>query len=96
MTEGEFIRFYKTGNLSRSYKEAKEKINLFWDVLLKALEEDKKVVLKDWGMFEKREVKPRKILIPAWKEVGYTETKEVIKFKAGKGFLKIVNGDIDE
>ena len=43
MTEGEFIRFYKKRNLSRSYKEVKEKIDIFWTVLLKALDEDGKV-----------------------------------------------------
>ncbi|RGJ21328.1 HU family DNA-binding protein, partial [Fusobacterium varium] len=56
MTEGEFIRFYKKRNLSRSYKEVKEKIDIFWTVLLKALDEDGKVLLKDWGAFEKKEV----------------------------------------
>ena len=53
MTEGEFIRFYKKRNRIKSHKEVKEKIDLFWDVLLKALEEDKKVVFKDWGVFKK-------------------------------------------
>ena len=37
MTEKEFIKFYKKRNLSRSYKEVKEKIDLFWDTILKAL-----------------------------------------------------------
>ena len=53
MTEGEFIRFYKKRNRIKSHKKVKEKIDLFWNVLLKALEEDKKVVFKDWGVFKK-------------------------------------------
>ena len=40
MTEGEFIRFYKKRNNSKSHKEVREKIDLFWNVLLKALDED--------------------------------------------------------
>ena len=68
MTEGEFIRFYKNKNKSKSHKEVKEKIDLFWDALLKALEEDKR----------------------------YTDPKEVIKFRAGKGLIKMVEGDADE
>ena len=56
MKEGEFIKFYKERNLSRNYKEVKEKIDLFWTVVLKALAEDGKVSLKDWGVFEKKEV----------------------------------------
>ena len=96
MTEGEFVRFYKKRNKSKSHKEVKKKIDLFWDVLLKALDEDKKVVFKGWGVFEKREIKSRKIKVPMWEEERYTEPKEVIKFRAGKGLIKMVEGDTDE
>ena len=47
MTEGEFVRFYKKRNNSKSHKEVREKIDLFWNVLLKALDEDKKVIFKN-------------------------------------------------
>ena len=96
MTEGEFIRFYKKRNKIKSHKKVKEKIDLFWDALLKALEEDKKVVFKGWGVFEKREVKSRKIKVPMWEEERYTKPKEVIKFRAGKGLIKMAEGDTDE
>ena len=80
MKESMFIKYYKKRNKSKNYKEAKEKIDLFWNVLLKALEEES-VILKNWGTFEKKEVKARK----------------VIKFRAGKGLRNIVNGvDADE
>ena len=84
MTEGEFIRFYKKRNKSKSHKEVKKKIDLFWDVLLKALDEDKKVTLQNWGVFEKRERKARKVLVPMWEEAGYTEPKEAVRFRASK------------
>ena len=96
MTEGKFIRFYKKRNKIKSHKKVKEKIDLFWNVLLKALEEDKKVVFKDWGVFEKREIKSRKIKVPMWEEERYTDPKEVIKFRAGKGLVKMAEGDTDE
>ena len=96
MTEGEFIRFYKNRNNSKSHKEVREKIDLFWNVLLKALDEDKKVTLQSWGVFEKRERKARKVLVPMWEEAGYTEPKEAVKFKAGEALVKIANGDKDE
>ena len=54
MTEGEFIRFYKKRNNSKSHKEVREKIDLFWNVLLKALEEDKKQYSKT-GEYLKKE-----------------------------------------
>ena len=97
MTEKEFIKFYKRRNLSRSYKEAKGKVDLFWDTLLRALNEDGKVSLKNWGVFEKKEVKARKIVIPQMKEAVIIDAKEKIRFKAGIGLRNMINGaDVDE
>ena len=47
MKEGEFIKFYRDRNCLRNIKEAKEKIDLFWNSLLKALGEAEKVSLKN-------------------------------------------------
>lgn len=97
MTKKKFISFYKKRNNLKNHQEAKEKIDLFWDTLLKALEKGEKVTLKNWGTFEKKDVKARKIRIPQMNKTAFTETKKKIKFKAGKGLKKIVNGsDIDE
>ncbi|RHG32257.1 HU family DNA-binding protein [Fusobacterium varium] len=97
MTEKEFIKFYKRRNFSRNHKEAKEKIDLFWNAILKALDEDGKVVLKNWGVFEKKEVKARKIVIPQMKETVITEAKKKIRFRTGTGLQDVINsGDIDE
>ena len=84
MTEGEFIRFYKNRNNSKSHKEVREKIDLFRNVLFEALKKDKKVMFKEWGVFEKREINSRKIKVPMWEEERYTELKKVIKFRASK------------
>ena len=97
MTEGEFIRFYKKRNNSKNHKEVKEKIDLFRNALLKALDEEGRVALKDWGTFEKKEVKPRRIVIPNMEKVTITKAKKVIKFKAGTGLRNVVNEvDTDE
>ncbi|MFV0578937.1 MAG: HU family DNA-binding protein [Fusobacterium ulcerans] len=96
MTEGEFVKFYKKRNKSKSHKEVKEKIDLFWDVLLEALDKDKKVVFKDWGIFEKKDIKVRKIVVPMWEEPAYTKPKKAIKFRAGSGLMEAVAGDKDE
>ena len=93
MTEKEFIKFYKKRNLSRSYKEVKEKIDLFWDTILKALAEDGKVSLKDWGVFEKKEVAPRKIMTPRMEKERVTKAGEKIKFRTGTGLRTLVNRD---
>ena len=92
MTEGEFIRFYRDRNCLRNIKEAKEKIDLFWTVVLKALAEDGKVSLKDWGAFEKKEVAPRKIITPRMEKAGLTRAGEKVRFRTGTGLKNLVNG----
>ena len=97
MTEKEFIKFYKRRNFSRNHKEAKEKIDLFWNAILKALDEDGKVSLKDWGVFEKKEVAPRKIMTPRMEKERVTKAGEKIIFRTGTGLKTLVNGaDVDE
>ena len=97
MTEGEFIRFYKKRNNSKNHKEVKEKIDLFWNAVLKALDEDGKVSLKDWGVFEKKEVAPRKIKTPRMEKERVTKAGEKIIFRTGTGLKTLVNGaDVDE
>ena len=97
MTEREFIRFYKKRNHSKNQQEVKEKIDLFWNILLKVLSKGEKVIFKNWGTFEEKEVKPRKIIIARINKSGYTKSKKKIRFRVGKGLQDIVNGaGIDE
>ena len=93
MKEWEFIKFYRDRNCLKSVKEAKEKIDLFWTVVLKALNEDGKVSLKDWGVFEKKEVAPRKIITPRMEKERLTKAGEKIKFRTGTALKTLVNGD---
>ncbi|WP_278539970.1 HU family DNA-binding protein [Fusobacterium varium] len=93
MTEVEFIKFYRERNNLKSIKEAKEKIDLFWSALLKALDEDGKVILKNWGVFEKKEAKPKKMMILKMNEIRLIEGKEKIRFRIGTGLRNLVNGD---
>ena len=97
MTEVEFIKFYRDRNNLKSIKEAKEKIDLFWSALLKALDEDGKVILKNWGVFEKKEVKSRKVVLPKTNEAVIIGAKKKIKFRTGAGLQDAINsGDVDE
>ena len=65
--------------------------------MLKALDEEGRVALKDWGTFEKKEVKPRKIMTPRMDKATFTESREKIRFRAGKGLQNAVNrADTDE
>ena len=65
--------------------------------MLKALAEDGKVSLKDWGVFEKKEVAPRKIMTPRMEKQRVTKAEEKIIFRTGTGLKTLVNGaDVDE
>ena len=91
MTEKEFLTLYKERRKLKSIREAKERLDSFWKALFDVLEEDEKVIIKDWGIFEKKEVKPRKILNLATREMMITEEKKVIKFKPRMKMIDKVN-----
>ena len=91
MTEKEFLTLYKERRNLKSIREAKERLDSFWKALFDVLEEEEKVIIKDWGIFEKREVKPRKILNLATREMMVTEEKKVIKFRPRMKMIDKVN-----
>ena len=91
MTEKEFLTLYKERRSLKSIREAKERLDSFWKALFDVLEEEGKVIIKDWGIFEKKEVKPRKILNLATREMMITEEKKVIKFKPRMKMIDKVN-----
>ncbi|WP_462424391.1 hypothetical protein [Fusobacterium ulcerans] len=64
MREEEFIRLYKKERKLKNLKKAKEEIHFFWSVLMEVLKEEK-VMFKNWGKFEVKNVKARKVKIPS-------------------------------
>lgn len=54
MTEKEFLTLYQKKRGLKSLNEAKEKVNMFWDTLFEALEENESVSFRGWGVFEKK------------------------------------------
>ena len=91
MTEKEFLTLYKERRNLKSIREAKERLDSFWKALFDVLDVEEKVIIKDWGIFEKREVKPRKILNLATRKMMMTEEKKVIKFKPRMKMIDKVN-----
>lgn len=91
MKESDFIKLYKKKIKTKNYMETKKKVDLFWNALFKLLNDEKKIVIKNWGIFEKKSVKSRKVVVPTWTEARYTKPKEIIKFRAGEGLIKKVN-----
>jgi len=91
MTEKEFLILYKERRNLKSIKEAKERLDLFWKALFDVLGVEDKVIIKDWGIFKKKEVESRKILNLATREMMMTEKKKVIKFKPRMKMIDKVN-----
>lgn len=61
MGEKEFLKLYMKERGLKNLEEAKEKVNIFgklWKSLLKR----EKVKFKDWGNFEMKDVRPRRII----------------------------------
>ena len=90
MREEEFIRFYKKERKLKNLKKAKEEIYFFWSVLMEVLKEEK-VMFKNWGKFEVKNVKARKVKIPNEKKAFYTSSKKVLSFKCGTGLRERIN-----
>lgn len=93
MKEADFIKLYRKRSGDKDKKTAKEKVDRFWTMLFRALEVEDKVKFKDWGLFEIKEMKPRKIVVPVSAEAIYTKPKKTIKFRTGKGLLKLINNE---
>lgn len=93
MREADFIKLYKKRSGDKDKKISKEKIDRFWTMLFKALEEGDKVKFKDWGLFENKEMRSRKIIVPVSTEVIYTKPRKTIKFRAGKGLIDLINSE---
>lgn len=91
MRESEFVKFYKKRMGLKNKEQAEERIELFWNALFKTLDIYGKVTLKDWGVFTKKKVAPRKVSVPTKEGHFYTESKEVIKFREGKGLGERIN-----
>lgn len=93
MKETDFIKLYKKRSGDKDKKTAKEKVDRFWTMLFKALEEEEKVKIKDWGVFENKEMRSRKIIVPVSIDAIYTKPKKTIKFRAGKGLIDLINNE---
>ena len=52
---------------------------------------EEKVIFKNWGKFEVKNVKARKVKIPNEKNAFYTSPKKVLSFKCGTGLRERIN-----
>ncbi len=100
MREEEFITFYKKEKKLKKLEEAREEVYFFWSVLMEVLKKEK-VIFKNWGKFEVKNVRERRIKIPNSEEVFYTLPKKVLSFKCGAGLRERINkicekGEINE
>ena len=91
MTEAEFLELYKKKRKLKNIKEAKEKLELFWDVIFTGIALEKKVTVKDFGTFEVKKLKSRKIYNIHKNSLYMTKERTALKFRVKNEFMKIVN-----
>ena len=90
-----FILFMKERGL-KNLEEAKEKVNIFWKTVKESLEKGEKVKFKDWGNFEMKDVRPRRIIELKTKRDMTIPGSRKMKFSSGKGLIKSINNKIEE
>lgn len=93
MKESDFLKLCQRELKLKSMEAARERKELFWNSVKEALEKDKRVVFKDWGIFYIKDVKSRKYKIPCKEGEFYSEPRSVIKFICGKRLRERVNRD---
>ena len=91
MTEAKFLELYKKKRKLKNIKEAKEKLELFWDVIFTGIALEKKVTVKDFGTFEAKKLKSRKIYNIHKNSLYMTKERTALKFRVKNEFMKIVN-----
>lgn len=96
MTEKEFLLLYKERRNLKSIRKAKESFETLWDSIFYALDTDEKLIIKDWGIFEKKLLKPKRVFNISTKEIITTEDKKVIKFRPREKMLeKLENPEME-
>ena len=91
MTEAEFLELYKKKRKLKNIKEAKEKLELFWYVIFTGIAPEKKVIVKDFGTFEAKKLKPRKIYDIHKNSLYMTKERTAVRFRVKNNFTEKVN-----
>lgn len=96
MGEKEFLKLYMKERGLKNLDEAKEKIDTFWKTVKGALERGEKVKFKDWGNFDMKDIRPRRIVELKTKRDMIIPGSRKIKFSSGKGLIKSIHNEIEE
>ena len=88
MNKKEFLLEYQKKLGIKNLKIVDQKVNNFWDSWFETLKENKKLTIKDFGSFEIKDVKPRKVVSPYGSFI--TNPSKKISFSVGKEFREMV------
>lgn len=91
MTEKEFLSLYQKKRGLKSLNEAKEKVNMFWDILFEALEKNESVSFRGWGVFEKKVIPARRIMNINTKKIQYSTPRKTVRFRTGSNLSLRIN-----
>ena len=84
MTKKEFKKFYAQQN-NLSDEQASEEVELFLETMKEVFSKYPKVVFRNFGTFEVKETKERKIVDPKdSSNIIYAKPRKYIKFKTSK------------
>ena len=91
MVKKEFKKFYSEYN-NMSEEEASQEVEEFLEMMKQAFSLYPKVVFRDFGTFEVKETKERKIVDPRGNnELIHSKPRKYVKFKASKNLEERMN-----
>lgn len=88
MNKKEFMLEFRKKLGIKDLEIIESKVNNFWDSWFETLKENKKLTIKDFGSFEIKDVKPRKVVSPYGSFI--TNPSKKISFSVGKKFREMV------
>lgn len=71
--------------------DAKKVFSLFLDSIIKGLEENKTINLKNFGSFKIIDKKKTNFINPKTKKMSYVKKKKKIKFSPSRNLIKFIN-----
>lgn len=80
----------------RTFVESKEICDQMVHIVMETIKSGEEVNIYGFGVLECYETQPRKYVVPTSKEVVRSGSKIRVRFKPGKKFLKILNGEMED
>jgi nucleoid DNA-binding protein len=95
VTKKEIVRRI-SDQLNLSQQDVKKVVQETFDAVVRALAQEGRIELRNFGVFEVKERKARKARNPRTGDEVFVPAKKVVTFKPGKEMEKLVDSELDQ